>query len=86
MRRGLAAPFAEFFQRDFPLHFADVFSRPIVIAFAYGTLETDEVWLGHNKRKFKDVNIKKCIKPMVGIEPTAYSFTCTSISPDLSEL
>ena len=39
MGRGFAAPFAEFFERNFPLHFADVFSRPVVVALADRALQ-----------------------------------------------
>jgi hypothetical protein len=38
---ALLAPFAEFFILQFPLYFADVFARPVIITFANGTLETN---------------------------------------------
>ncbi len=47
----LPAPLAILLERDFTLHFADVFSRPVVVALADSALETDEVWLGHKEKK-----------------------------------
>lgn len=48
MRGVFFAPFAVFFERQFPLHIADVFMRPVIIPLAHRTLESDEIWLGHD--------------------------------------
>ena len=42
-----AAPATEFFEFQFAFHFADVFMAPVVKAFAFRTLESDEVVLRH---------------------------------------
>jgi hypothetical protein len=43
------APLAVFLERNFALHFAQVFAGPVIEPLAYGALETDKVWLGHNR-------------------------------------
>ena len=47
MRSVFFAPFAVFFERQFPFHFADVFMRPVIVPFAYGALKPNEIWLRH---------------------------------------
>ena len=49
MRGVLSAPSAKFGKLDFPFYFADIFARPIIVAFAVGTLQTDKIWLGHTR-------------------------------------
>ncbi len=39
MGRRRAAPLAEFLHGEFALHFADVFSRPVIVALADRTLQ-----------------------------------------------
>ena len=49
MRRSLLAPFAIFLERDFALHPPDILARPVIEPLAQRALETDEIWLGHNR-------------------------------------
>jgi len=51
----LPAPFAVFLKLKLPLHGADVLMCPVIVTLAGGTLETDEVWLGHKKTKSLNV-------------------------------
>ena len=50
MRGMLTAPPAVFFQLNLPLHFADVFAGPVIVALADAALETDEIGLGHKRK------------------------------------
>lgn len=43
------APAAVLGERDFALHEADIFARPIIEALALRTLEANEIWLWHNR-------------------------------------
>ena len=42
------APFAEFAVGKFSLDFLDVLAAPVIEAFAFGTLKSDEIYLRHN--------------------------------------
>jgi hypothetical protein len=43
----LFAPFAVFLQLNFPLYLADIFTAPVIVAFAGGALEANKIGLGH---------------------------------------
>ena len=43
----LPAPLAEFFQLNFTLHQAEVFTNPVIVALAGGALQADKVGLRH---------------------------------------
>ena len=55
----LAAEFAKLLKRKLALNFADIFAHPVVVALAHCTLQTNEIWLGHNgKCKMKKLKCK----------------------------
>jgi hypothetical protein len=41
MHRLFPAPFAKFLELKFPLHLADIFTRPVIIPFADGAPKTN---------------------------------------------
>ena len=47
MGRVLFAPFTKLLERDLALYFADILSRPVIVAFTDCTLQTDEIGLRH---------------------------------------
>src|SRR3989344_6632129 len=59
VRSMLVAPFAVLLQSDFALHLPDILASPVVIALAYGTLQTDKIWLWHKLNlKLKTQKVK----------------------------
>ncbi len=50
VRRAFLAPFAILLERDFALHPPDILARPVIKSLANRTLETDEIWLGHERK------------------------------------
>ena len=52
MGRMLSAPFAEFFEFQLALNFAEIFVAPVVESFALGTLHPDEIILWHSRFLF----------------------------------
>ena len=56
----LAAPFTVLLQGNLTLHLPDILAGPVIIALAYGTLQTDKIWLWHKlnlKLKMKKVKL-----------------------------
>ena len=51
MGRVLSAPFAEFFEFQLALNFAEIFVAPVVESLAFGTLHPNEIVLRHKLKE-----------------------------------
>jgi len=45
----LFTPLAILFERELAFHFANIFSRPVIVVFTRSALKADKIWLGHAK-------------------------------------